>query len=116
MSSAPQPDSHLYLTNCFGTSYGKPSFPTIKHVPKSLAQLAGPSSVGFFRAMGHDYSFLEEEAETWEESDSYKKAKSAVGAMKVVNDAAECGMKPGSDFLDTARSEDIWQDIPSCRK
>ena len=58
--------------------------------------------------MGLDYSL--EEAETWEESDSYKKAKSAVSAMKVVNDAAERGMKLGSDFLDTARSEDIWQD------
>ena len=64
MSSAPQPDSHVYFTNRFGTSYGKPSFPTIKHVPKSLAQLAGPSSVGFFWAMGLDYSFLQEEAET----------------------------------------------------
>lgn len=110
MSSAPQPESDLFFTNRFGTSHGKPNFPTIKDVPKSLAQLAGPSSVGFFRAMGLDYSFLEKEADTWEDLDSYQNAKSAVSAMKVVNDAAERGVKLGSDFLDTARKEEIWQD------
>ena len=39
------------------------------------------------------------------------KAEAVVKSMHVVNDAAERGVKLGSDFLDCAKIEEHYQDI-----
>ena len=47
----------------------------------------------------------------WESSPSYQRALCVVHNLKVVNDAAERGVKLGSDFLEEAKQEDRWQNI-----
>ena len=46
---------------------------------------------GFFTTLGLDLNFLEHNAESWEELESYQAALKAVKHLKVVNDAAERG-------------------------
>ena len=50
-------------------------------------------------------SFLEESGENWEDSESYNAAKLAVKNRKVINDAAERGVKITADFLDQAKKK-----------
>ena len=97
--------------NRYGTGYGKPKFPLLKELPDTVVDLVGPDSMGFFRTLGLDSSFLNEDIGNWENSPSYCKAKSVVNHLKVVNDAAERGVKLGYDFLEEAQKEDRWQNI-----
>ena len=94
----------------YGSWYGKPSFPEDTD-SYDISDYLGPDSLGFFITLGLDLDFLEESADTWENSDSYKDAKAAVKSLYVVNDAAERGVKISADFIDSARLEQRYQTI-----
>ena len=80
-------------------------------MPDDLVSLVGADSMAFFRVLHLDTEFLNQPMASWPTSPSYMKAESVVKSMHVVNDAAERGVKLGSDFLDCAKIEEHYQDI-----
>ena len=58
-----------------------------------------------------DTSFLHQPVQTWGDNESYKEALNVVNNLRVVNDTAECGVKLGNDFIDTAKMEARYQNI-----
>lgn len=93
-----------------GTGYGKPGFPECTE-SMDIQDYLGPDSIGFFTTLGLDLNFLHHEADTWEELESYQEARTAVKHLKVVNDAAERGVKLTADFMGVAKREDRFQGI-----
>ena len=66
--------------------------------PYNIEDYIGHDSPGFFKILKLDPSFLSEPASQMESLDSYKAAKVVVKALKVLNDAAESGVKMCTDF------------------
>ena len=95
--------------NRIGKGFGKPYFPEV--VPDTLAELVGPDSLFLFHALSLDVSFLSIPVEQWPENQQYLYNKAVIKGLKVSNDAAERGVKLASDFLDTARREERYQEI-----
>ena len=93
-----------------GSWYGKPLFPESTK-SYEISDYIGPDSIGFFITLGLDLDFLEESVDMWENSGSYKAAKSAVDSIPVINDASERGVKITSDFLESAKKEERFQTI-----
>ena len=58
-----------------------------------------------------DTDFLNEDVKTWPGQPSFGSAKLKTGAINVINDSAERGVKLSSDFLNAARSEEHYQNI-----
>ena len=65
----------------------------------------------FFTTLGLDLNFLEHNVDSWEELSSYQEALKAVKHLKVVNDAAERGVKLTADFMGVAKKEEKFQKI-----
>ena len=106
----PPYDANQHL-NRHGTAFGKPIFPKLDVVPESVVDLVGPSSMRFFNILGLDTSFLKEDPATWELSPSYNEAYSVVRKLLFVNDCAERGVKLGSDFINSSKTEERWQNV-----
>ena len=70
-----------------------------------ISDYLGPDSIGFFTRLGLDLNFLEHDVDSWEELESYQEALKAVKHLKVVNDAAERGVKLTADFMGAAKKE-----------
>lgn len=111
LESKIETDNENNFRNRYGSSFGKPKFKKITEIPSELTYYIGPDSFGFFKTLKIDASFLSEPVDTWNNIDSYNKAKSVVENMLVVNDAAERGVKIAYDFIDTAKSEGRFQEI-----
>ena len=94
----------------YGTGHGKPAFPDETDT-YDIADYIGPDSVGFFVILKLDPSFLQRPAEQWKDLESYKHAERVVKGLKVVNDAAERGVQLTADFLNSAKSEDRFQQV-----
>jgi len=96
--------------NRFGTGFGKPKFPTISSTTR-LGDLVTEDSWFIFRLLEMDTEFLIHDVQAWPGRPSFLEAKAKTIALNVVNDSAERGVKLSSDFLDTARSEEHYQNI-----
>ena len=94
-----------------GAGYGKPCFPAEISSSTSLKDLIGPDSLGFFRILGIDPSFLATPVENWKGNLQYQQAEKTVKHLRVVNDSAERGVKLGMDYLSAAKLEDRYQDV-----
>ena len=103
-------DSFFTFSKRHGTGYGKPGFPECTE-SLDIQDYLGPDSIGFFTTLGLDLNFLHHDANTWEDLQSYQEARKAVKHLKVVNDAAERGVKLSADFMGVARREDRFQGI-----
>ena len=106
----PPYDSSPHL-NRHGIGYGKPTFPKLDQTPESVVDQAGPSSMRFFKVLNLDASFLNEDPATWDTCSSYIRATCVVRKFRFVNDTAECGVKLGLDFLNTAKKETRFQKL-----
>ena len=58
-----------------------------------------------------DVGFLQHPVREWETQASYVASTNNVAAVNVVNDCAERGVKLSSDFTDTARSDEHFQNV-----
>ena len=58
-----------------------------------------------------DSSFLLENPASWQSLNSYQSGLKNGGAVTVVNDCAERGVKLGADFAPYARSENHYQNL-----
>ena len=84
--------------------FGKPGFPECTD-SYDISDYMGPDSIGLFTTLGLDLNFLEHDAESWEELETYQAALKAVKHLKVVNDAAERGVKLTAYFMGVAKKE-----------
>ena len=94
-----------------GAGHGKPCFPAEISLSTSLKDLVRPDSLGLFRILGIDPSFLATPVENWKANLQYQQAENTVRHLRVVNDSAERGVKLGSDCLSAAKLEDRYQDV-----
>ena len=95
-----------------GDGFGKPKLPTVpKEASIDLNHIVGQDSAMFFSILGIDKSFLLTPIEDWDFSPAYLHGKNIVSSLCCVNDAAERGVKLGSDFLDRSKREDNFQNI-----
>ena len=76
--------------------------------------MIGHGSHKLFSILKLDTTFFDLPVNNWEDSISYKERKEVVGLLVVVNDAAERGVKVGSDYLTLTKIEEKYP--PSCRK
>lgn len=106
-------DTHsgMNFSNRYGSSFGKPKFPSFSRVPSELTAFVGPDSMMCFKILQLDTSFLHMPVTMWSITESYLKAETVVNNLKVVNDAAERGVKLGSDFISAAKIEENYQNI-----
>ena len=95
--------------NRFGTGFGKPNFPTDITLSTTLADLVGEDSWFLFHTLQLDPAFLELDVEAWPDSEAYQSALTNIGALNVINDCAERGVKLSSDFLEAAKTETHYQ-------
>jgi hypothetical protein len=101
-------------TNRMGTGFGKPVFPKIKSLDLSCAKLSdfiGADSWLFFELLKINTEFLHQPLSSWDRLESYCNGLSSVRVLKVVNDAAERGVKLASDFLPKAKVEEKYQNV-----
>ena len=63
-----------------------------------LIDLVGPESWFIFEALGLKHDWLRKHVTEWDMSTSYQEMKSFVNSVKVVNDAAERGVKLNTDY------------------
>ena len=89
----------------FGTGFGKPLFPEEICPTTELADLVTEDSWFLFHVLDLNPNFLSLNVNDWPTSQSFRTSSNNVGALNVVNDSAEQGIKMGSDFLQTARNE-----------
>lgn len=107
-----RPDTPRQLPeNRFGTGFGKPRFPTEVNLGSKLADFVTEDSWFFFHVLKLEAGFLSLDVSEWPESEFYKNALINVGAINVVNDSAERGVKLSSDFLAAARGEEHYQNV-----
>ena len=63
-----------------------------------LIDLVGPESWFIFDALGLKHDWLRKHVTEWDMSTSYQEMKSFANSVKVVNDAAERGVKLNTDY------------------
>ena len=96
----------------FGSGFGKPQFPQPpKDTSRDLDFYIGGDSWMFFNILKIDSSFLRKPVVEWKDNQLYKNAKLIVDNIKVVNDAAERGLKLAQDFQGAAQKEQHYQNI-----
>lgn len=95
----------------YGTSYGKPNFPSDITETTSLSELITQDSWFFFQIFEINSEFLHENAAVWSDMGSYQQSLENIDALNVVNDSAERAVKLTTDFLPFARSENTFQHI-----
>ena len=86
-----------------------------------LIDLVGPESLFMFGALGLKHDWLRKHVTEWDMSTSYQEMKSFVNSVKVVNDAAEGGVKLNTDYAailtdDPQESERILQAVEDDRE
>jgi len=82
-----------------GTEEGSVTYSGKRDISKkTLDHFIGPASHLFFRILHIDKAFMECDVHSWPEQISYPEAKKLVGALKVVNDAAERGIALATRF------------------
>ena len=96
-----------------GAGFGRPSLPP---VPSSIAEadlsvFVGPDSWRFFDITTIRSSFLEKPVEQWPMDPDFIRGKAIVDSFSVVNDASERSVKLTGDFLNSAKKEEIFQNI-----
>jgi len=95
----------------FGNGWGKPQFPSSIDSSTRLCGLVGEDSWFTVHRLQLDADFLELPVGQWSESAAYIGSAENVAAVNVVNDCAERGVKLASDFVDTARSDEHFQNV-----
>ena len=96
----------------FGCGFGKPKFPSLPTNPvTNLDIFIGEDSWSFFHILQLDSSFLCQSVGSWNKNETYLNAKLIVENIRVVNDAAERGVKLAQDFNDAAHNEKHYQNI-----
>ena len=55
--------------------------------------------------------FLNDDVENWPGHPSFLSSKGKMNSLNVVNDSTERGVKLSADFLDTAKTEENYQNI-----
>ena len=63
------------------------------------------------RQLGLPMSFLELDVELWKDEPSFKYSSIVIDSFVFTNDSAGHGVKLSSDFIDTARMEDNFQNV-----
>ena len=76
---------------------GKPVFQKLTRGTE-LPDLCGPNSYMLFTILGTDSDWLKLDPAQWKDNDHYKEMEEFVRTVKVVNDAAERGIKLISDY------------------
>jgi len=104
-------DTHDIPSNRFGTGFGKPRFPIAITHSTTLADLATHDSWFLFSLLNLDTDFLTKEVEDWKMLSSYCNSKTKIGAINVINDCSERGVKLSSDFSGAAKTEDHFQNV-----
>lgn len=90
--------------------WGKPSFSPITK-KSTLVDFVGPESLYLFKTLDLSKEWLTERVGMWEMDPNYNKAKEFVTNLKVVNDAAERGVKLISEFatkITTDETQRMW--------
>jgi hypothetical protein len=99
---------------------GKPFLPVIK-LGNKITDFIGPNSWVFFSNLDINVNFLVKDVAEWDTDPDFIKAADYVRHVKVVNDAAERGVKLCSDYLkilskDEAIRQNILQVVEEHRK
>jgi hypothetical protein len=76
-----------------------------------LCDLVGVDSWFTFYRLQINGSFLQLPVAEWGTSEAYLASAENVKAVNVINDAAERGVKLSTDFVDTARSDEHFQNV-----
>ena len=63
------------------------------------------------RQLGLPMSFLELDVELWKDEPSFKYSSIVIDSLVFTNDSAGRGVELTSDFIDTARMEDNFQNV-----
>jgi len=94
----------------------------------ALTDLMGPNSWFLIKSLGADHSWIQKEPNVWESYESYQALKNYVHTVKVVNDAAERGVKLNTDYATILTDNDEQRnsllqavekhrhDLPDCKK
>lgn len=107
-----QPTNELQSPqNRFGSGWGKPQFPTTINSTTRLCDLVGVDSWFTMYRLQIDNRFLYLPVIEWDTSAAYITSVQNAAAVNVVNDGAERGVKLATDFVDTARSDEHFQNV-----
>ena len=82
-----------------------------ERINEDLVQFVEPSSIKFFNIMRLDPGFLSLPVKIWELDSSFNEAKLTVSNLKVVNNAAERGVKLCHDYIKSSKQEGVMQNI-----
>ena len=95
----------------FGIGFGKPRFPTSITLTTTLADLVTTDSWYVFHLLQLDLQFLTEDVAAWPSCATYQLSLINLRAWNVVNDCTESGVKLSSDFLNSAKGEEHYQNV-----
>ena len=88
-----------------------PEYPTVTEDSK-LWDFVQPHSWDFFTILKVEADWLTWPLDKWEESEDFRKARKFVTTVKVVNDAAERGIKLASDYVQSlTKDSDVRQKL-----
>ena len=95
-----------------GEEFGKPNVVDVKSHTK-LSNLINEDSCFFFKALKLDSQtdFLAKDVTEWDDNPYFIACHNVVRMLKVVNDAAERGVKLGYDYLPLAKGEERYQNV-----
>lgn len=97
-----------------------PTFPNLTE-QTNLSQLVGPNSWLLFRIFGQQGTWLKRTPQSWEENCEFNEMKTFVKNLKIVNDAAERGIKLIQDFSQSITEDEnerqaLLQSVEQSRK
>ena len=94
-----------------------PEYPTVTE-GSELWDFVQPHSWDFFMILRVEADWLTWPLDKWEESEDYRKARQFVTTVKVVNNAAERGIKLASDYVQSlTKDSDVrceGKNLPNC--
>jgi len=112
LASKPNSTNAAFKLQCrYGMDFGKPKFPKHLTANTTLSDLVGVDSWFLFYLLELDSKFLLEDVSEWSNSASYTASLTKLQAINVVNDCAERGFKLSTDFIDSAKCEDHFQNV-----
>ena len=98
--------------NRFGAGWGKPKFPSfVINATTRLCDFVGKDSWFTIYRLLLDISFVSLPFTEWRSNEAYTACLVNVGAVNVINDGAERGVKLSYDFVDTARDDKHFQTV-----
>ena len=92
-------------------SFGKLKFPISINMTTTLSDLVETDSWFILDLLQLVYQFLTEDVDKLSDLLSYKTSLQNIGALNVVNDSAERGVKLISDFVESAKKEEHYQNV-----